>query len=61
MQGQTIKKGLKVVVNWNKRMPPSLAYVMLSRSEDIEDLFIAGNFDPEKLKCDSKALEEAKR
>ena len=45
MQGQTIKRGSKVVVNWSKRMPQSLAYVMLSRPESVEDLFISGNFD----------------
>ena len=33
MQGQTIKKGSKVVVNWSNRMPPALAYMMLSRTE----------------------------
>ena len=27
MQGQTIRRVSKVVVNWKKRMPPSLAYV----------------------------------
>ena len=61
MQGQTIKRGSKAVVNWSKRMPPSLAYVMLSRSEAVEDLIIGGNFDLGKIRCDPKALEEAKR
>ena len=61
MQGQTIKKGSKVVVSWSKRMPPSLAYMMLSRSECVEDLFITGDFDPSKIKCDPKALKEAER
>ena len=42
-------------------MPPSLAYMMLSRSESIDDLFIAGRFDSKKIRCNPKALAEAKR
>ena len=42
-------------------MPHSLAYMMLSRSESVEDLFIAGRFDPAKIRCDPKALEEVQR
>ena len=42
-------------------MLPSLAYVMLSKSENIEALFIAGDFDHEKIRCDPKALAEAYR
>ena len=61
MQGQTVKRGSKVVVNWSRRLPPALGYMMLSRSESIKDLFIAGDFDETKLKCDSKALEEVER
>ena len=61
IQGQTIKKGSKVVVNWNNRMPPSLAYMMLSRPESVDDLYIAGKFDASKIRCDPKALEEARR
>ena len=48
MQGQTIKKGSQVVVNWSRRMPPALAYMMLSRTETLGDLFIAGDFDPKR-------------
>ena len=61
MQGQTVKKGSKLVVNWCKRMPQALAYMMLSRSESIEDIFIAGNFDPKQIRCNEKALDEANR
>ena len=61
MQGQTVKRGSKIVVNWSNRMPPALGYMMLSRTEDIEDLFIAGKFDPKKIRCDPKALKEAQR
>ena len=61
MQGQTIKRGSKLVVNWSNILPPALSYVMCSRCETIEDLFIAGKFDPGKIRCHKKALEEAKR
>ena len=61
MQGQTIKRGSKLVVNWSNRLPSGLAYVMCSRTESIDDLFIAGQFDPKKIMANSKALEEAKR
>jgi exonuclease III len=61
MQGQTIKTGSKLVVNWSKMLPPGLAYVMCSRTESINDLFIGGQFDPKKIKANPKALKEAKR
>ena len=34
---------------------------MLSRAERLEDVFITGRFDPEKIKCVPEALAEAKR
>ena len=61
MQGQTIKRGSKLVVNWSNILPPALGYVMCSRCEAMEDLFIAGRFDPEKIRCHPNALEEANR
>ena len=50
-----------MVVNWNNRLPPGLAYVMLSRAERLEDVYITGRFDPDKIKCVPEALAEAKR
>ena len=61
MQGQEVKKGSKVVVNWSNILPAGLAYVMCSRSEALGDLFIAGKFDPNKIVANPKALEEAER
>ena len=55
-QGQTIKSGSKVVVNWSNKLPPGLAYVMLSRAERLEDVYIAGRFDASKIKCVPEAL-----
>ena len=42
-------------------LPPGLAYVMCSRTESIDDLYITGQFDPTKIMANPKALEEAKR
>ena len=38
-----------------------MAYVMLGRSERLEDLFIAGELDVAQIKCDPNALKESKR
>ena len=38
-----------------------MAYVMMGRVENMENLFIAGNFDEKKIRCIPKALEEATR
>ena len=61
IQGQTIKKGCKIVVNWSKIIPRGLVYVMLSRAESIDDAYIAGAFKPEKIQCIETALNETKR
>ena len=42
-------------------MPPALAYTMISRTESVEDLYITGDFDHKKIKCDPKALQESER
>ena len=34
---------------------------MCSRTESVEDLYIAGKFDPTKIRCNKNALAEAKR
>ena len=41
--------------------PSGMAYVILGRSEDINDIYIAGEFDPEKIKCEPASLIEAER
>jgi hypothetical protein len=55
MQGQTVKAGSKVVIHWNARFTNGMAYVMLGRSERLEDIFIAGNYDEKKIKCSPAA------
>jgi hypothetical protein len=61
MQGQTIKRGSQLVVNWSNILPCALAYVMCSRCEAMEDLVIAGKFDPDKIRCHEIAIKEANR
>ena len=38
-----------------------MAYVMLGRTELLNDMYIAGDFSTEQIKCDPAALEESKR
>ena len=45
IQGQTIKKPQKVVVDLRSVFQPAMAYVMLSRVESIEQLYILEEFD----------------
>jgi hypothetical protein len=57
MQGQTVKAGSKVVIHWHKKFTCGMAYVMLGRSERLQDIFIDGDFKEEKIKCNPKAME----
>ena len=38
-----------------------MAYVMLGRSQRLEDIYISGELDVSQIKCDPRALEESKR
>ena len=60
-QGQTVKKGTNLVIHWHKRLPAAMAFVMLSRVQDLHNLHIAGPFDERQIRCVPKALEEAIR
>jgi hypothetical protein len=51
MQGQTVKAGSKLVIHWHTRLQHGMAYVMLGRSERLEDIHIAGHFDASKIRC----------
>ena len=57
VQGVTVKKGTNVVVHGHKRMPEALYYMMLSRSQTMENLFLQ-DFYPEKIRPNPKALDE---
>ena len=38
-----------------------MAYVMLGRTELLSDMYIAGDFNVEQIKCDPSALSESQR
>ncbi len=59
-EGQTVKKGSKLVIHWHKKMDMGMAYVMLGRCENINDVYIAGEFKVEGIKASPIALEESK-
>ena len=49
IQGQTVKKPRKVIVDLRSVFQPAMAYVMLSRVESIDQLFILEEFDESKI------------
>ena len=61
IQGQTVKKPQKVVVDLRSVFQPAMAYVMLSRVESIEQLFILEQFDDSKIYGNKKAIDEFER
>ena len=61
-------KGSTLVLHWKMRtnkkkdqFPPGLAYVMLSRCESEEDVYILGDFDPDQIIADPEAKMETER
>ena len=52
--------GSKVNIHWTK-LQPGMGFVMLSRTQRLQDIFISGELDVSQIKCDPKALEESKR
>ena len=61
-------KGSTLVLHWKMRtnkkkdqFPPGLAYVMLSRCESEEDVYILGDFDPDQIIADPEAKLETER
>ena len=56
-----MRSGTKLNIHWPNVKKEALIYVMLGRSERLEDIYISGDLDVSKIKCDPKALEESKR
>ena len=63
IQGQTVKAGSKVVIHWNKNMgrEKGMSYVMLGRTQVLEDIHIVGSVDFKSIQCSENALSESKR
>jgi len=58
MQGSTIPPGSNLVIHGHKHMPSSMAYVMMSRVSDINNLFIDEEFQCNKIQTDKLAMQE---
>ena len=63
IQGQTVKAGGKVIIHWNKNLDKQkgMIYVMLGRTQVLDDIHIVGEVDFKAIQCSSAALEESKR
>ena len=57
VQGVGIKEGTDVVVHGHKYMPYALMYMMLSRAEKKENVFLE-DFEPKYIKADPNSLKE---
>ena len=61
IQGQTIPKPLKVGFDINSIFEEAQGYVMLSRVQELKQVYILNKFDPKKLYPSQKALREVDR
>ena len=61
IQGQTVKKPRKVIVDLESVFQPAMAYVMLSRVESIDQLFILETFNEMKIYGSKSAVNELKK
>ena len=58
IQGQTIRSPTGVVVDLRHAWQPSQVYVMLSRAQKLNQIFITGNLNTNNWKVHEKAMEE---
>ena len=61
IQGQTVKKPRKVIVDLRSVFQPAMAYVMLSRVESIDQLYILEVFDESKIYARHQAIKELEK
>ena len=61
VQGQSIPVPNRVVMDLDSTFQSAQSYVMLSRIQTIDQLFILNNFDGRKLQHSEKSLQELKR
>merc|ERR1712079_944654 len=60
-QGQSIPEPAKVIVDLNSTFQCAQSYVMLSRIQTIDQLYIIGSFNESTLKTSYVSLQELKR
>ena len=60
-QGQTVVKPNKLAIDLRSVFKPAMGYVMLSRVQEINQLFIIGGVPANKLHADNQAIEELER
>ena len=61
IQGQTIPKPLKVALDIDSIFEEAQGYVMLSRVQELKQIYILNRFNPEKVYPSRKALLEVER
>ena len=61
IQGQTVKKPQKVIIDVKSVFQPAMAYVMLSRVESLDQLFILDKFDETKIYASDAAIKELEK
>ena len=61
IQGQSILAPTKVVMDIDSVFGKAMAYVMLSRVQSLDQVYILGKLNPKKITVDQKCLEELKR
>ena len=61
LQGVTLKRGTDLIVHKMTFNRPGMGYVMLSRCEDINNIFLDNNFELKSIIPDEKSLEETRR
>ena len=59
--GRNVKAGNILVIHWHPKFQKGMAYVMLSRCEKLENIYIVGKFNPEYIRWDEDCLEESER
>ena len=50
VKGRTLKRGTDIVCHGHKNFPEALGYVMLSRAQDINNVFLDSSFNIDKIK-----------
>ena len=61
IQGQSILAPAKVVLDIDSSFQPAMVYVMLSRVQRLDQIYILGKFNPKKISCIKASLEETER